>query len=89
MFYLRWAESDINKLASDGIQFLFTEVNSEGRVLREIGFDEAGRVAHRCPGKGKFGTYGLFDLAPIETSNLKSELSSEEFEKLWSQESSV
>ncbi|MCP3685585.1 MAG: hypothetical protein GY861_23285 [bacterium] len=78
MFYIEWMEKEIEGL---GMYRLITEVNPNGTVLREVGLDTSGNVIHKTPTAQK--NYGLFDLQKIETNNLHSTLSTEEFEKLW------
>ena len=64
MRYFKWEEKDVQGLNSDGISCVYTEVNEDGRVVREIGIDMSGKISHKWPSSNsKFGKYGLFDLA--------------------------
>jgi hypothetical protein len=64
MRYLRWDDRDAEGLSAvDGIVSLYTEVDGEGRVRREVGVNHDGKVVHRFPStQHPHGTYGLFDL---------------------------
>ena len=64
MRYLRWTSEDGD--LGEGLVEEWTEVGDDGVVLREIGFDSNGNIAHKMPSaKFKHGKYGHFDLAPI------------------------
>ena len=81
MLYLRWFDESLHKV---GIDRLLLELDRDGRVLRELGFDAAGRIVHKCPDdKFEHGTHGLFDLARFDVSGLTSDLDKEEFERFW------
>ena len=84
-FYRKYTNKDIDGLEKDTSIFtIFVEVASDGRVLREVGLDNDGKIVHKCPSKQyKYGTYGVFDLARIDVSNQVNDLSKEEFESLW------
>jgi len=56
-------------------------VDSEGRVVREIGLNERQKLVHKSPTQSN--PYGLFDNQVIETTNLRNDLTKEEFESLW------
>ena len=82
MRYLRWDE----KLDSGvfGMVELWTEVDDTGTVRRELGFDAEGHIAHRCPSRFyRDGTYGLFDMAPIEIAGTLDQIEPSEFERRW------
>lgn len=82
MYYLTWADDDASARRT-GVRRYFLEVTPDGEVSREIGFDDDGRVVHLSPSSvHKYGQYGLFDLTKIRAS-LRSDLSKEEFEKVW------
>jgi hypothetical protein len=86
MYYLKYTSEEDKGLRSFGIAEYFIEVGADGFVLREIGFDESGKVVHRFPGQKKFFKYGergFYDLQPYEVSTLESDLTKEEFEELW------
>jgi hypothetical protein len=83
MFYLKWTEKDIKGLNVDGLSCVYTEVDEKGRVTKEIGVDVKGKIVHKWPGAdSKFGIYGLFDLAPIDTSK-ETASTGTEFSKSW------
>jgi len=89
MWYRKWDENDVNGLGkTSGMVIMYTEIDEEGRVRREIGFNDAGEVVHKCPSDGyRYGTYGLFDLSKVERAE-KADSPSDvitraEFEQLW------
>jgi hypothetical protein len=60
-----------------------TEVDEQGSVTRELGFDADGNVVHRCPGQPRvIGDYGVFDLAKIGSSD-QTDMEPDEFDRLW------
>jgi hypothetical protein len=66
--YIRWTEADITPMWP-GISEEWTEVGDDGVVTRELGFDANGKVVHVFPSQRfPHGSYGHWDLAPIETS---------------------
>jgi hypothetical protein len=82
MYYLKWTERDIENLsASTGLKVLLTEVDSGGRVVREIGFNERQKLVHKSPTQSN--PYGLFDNQVIAIANLCNDLTKEDFESLW------
>ena len=86
--YLKWVndKKGVEGLSALGIETMYTEVSEDGEVLREIGIGKGGQVVHKCPGHGyKYGTYGLFDNQKVEISKRASDITSEEFERLWRQ----
>ncbi len=64
---------------------MFIEIDNSGSVKREIGFNLSGQVVHAYPSrKYSYGKYGIFDLATFDMSSImESQLSKEEFEKIW------
>ena len=81
---LMWTGADISDLQSlSGLACIVTEVDDEGTVTREIGFDAQGKIIHRFPGEMTIAKYGVFDLAKIAPSR-GSDMNMEEFERLWS-----
>ena len=80
---LIWTEADIDGLANaTGLSHILTEVDENGVVTRELGFDVEGKVIHRHPGNPTCAKYGLFDLAKIAPSD-RTEMDANEFERLW------
>ena len=81
---LEWTEADIEGLRDAwGICRVVTEVDDEGSVTRELGFDAEGSIVHRYPGEPTRAKHGVFDLAKIAPSN-RADMEAEEFERLWS-----
>jgi hypothetical protein len=61
----------------------WVEVAPDGVVQREIGFDVSGAVVHLFPSKKyRHGTYGNFDLAPVEPAGPDS-VAPSEFDRRW------
>jgi len=89
MWYCKWAGNDIKGLEKiSGMVTLYTEIGEDGRVRREIGFNNEGKVVHKCPSDGyRWGTYGFFDLARVEraekTDSPSDVITEDEFEQLW------
>ncbi|MFH2043998.1 MAG: hypothetical protein ABIK92_02505 [Pseudomonadota bacterium] len=85
MFYLKWTEPDIADLgAFDKMVVLYTEIDNEGIVHKEIGLDNAGKVIHKSPSSHyRYGEYGIFDNQKVALPNEKANLTKEEFDRLW------
>lgn len=84
-YYIKWTEHEIEGLGnSSSLSLLITEVDGEGRVLREIGLNNAGQVVHKAPSNND--RYGMFDNQIIAPSSLESNFDEEVFEELWQQE---
>lgn len=80
---LIWTEHEITGLRETwGLSRILTEVDSEGKVTREIGLNEVGDVIHRHPGEPSRAAHGVFDLAKIALSDGLN-LDAAEFERLW------
>ncbi len=81
----KWTNDEIDNLYEKfSISVLFTEVNKDGRVIREIGLDENNNIIHKCPSKNyKYGKYGLFDLVKVDLSNDENNFDNSYFEELW------
>ena len=85
MLYLKWTNKDIAELEMfDEIVILYTAIDKEGNVHKEIGLDSEGKVVHKAPSNiGRFGKYGIFDNQKvILTDNIES-ITKETFESLW------
>lgn len=81
MYYIRWSDKEIKGLE---ITQIWAEIETGGRVCREVGLDIKRSIVHKCPSNDHpLGEYGYFDLASIDTSNLSSNISQAEFQKLW------
>lgn len=78
MIYLKWTSSDFVTL---DFEALYTEVDEDGWVQRELGVGDDGAVEHRLvPCDASPGWFGLVRLAlPM----LESNVSKAEFESLW------
>jgi len=88
MRYLKWTNEEFFGLSNiNGMVVLFTE-DFKGVVYREIGFDEQGKLVHKCPDpRFEDGEYGLFDLSVITVvEDVRMEMSAEEFMSLWDSE---
>lgn len=84
MYYCKWAEDEVVPLRLDDIVSLYTEIDSEGNVLRELGLNKDGQIVHKCPsGAYKYGTYGLFDNVTVAITSSRSFITKDEFERLW------
>ena len=81
---LQWTEADISGLVDGwGLSRVLTEVDDEGSVTRELGFDAEGKIVHRYPGEPTRAEYGVFDLAKIQAPD-RTGIDNAEFERLWS-----
>jgi hypothetical protein len=78
MIYLKWTASE---LATLQLGALYTEVDEDGWVQRELGVGADGLITHQLiPSNSRPGWFGLARLsAPMLTSNV----SKAEFESLW------
>lgn len=81
---LIWTTAEVTGLGeATGLSRIITEVDDEGTVRRELGFDAEGNLIHRCPGEPTVtDQYGVFDLAKIAPSD-RADLDPEEFDRLW------
>jgi len=81
---IEWTEADIEGLSDAwGLTRIVTEVDDDGLVTRELGFDAGGILVHRHPGEPTRAKHGVFDLAKIASSG-RADMEPEEFERLWS-----
>ena len=82
MRYLRWSERDIDGIVSLGLASIWTEVDADGHVVREIGFDANGLSIFRAPTAER--ERGLFDNATVALERHdKNELEPALFEEAW------
>ena len=80
---LAWSEDELDGLSKSwGLTHVLTEVGAEGTILREIGFDAAGTVAHRHPGSPSKTSRGVFDGAAVEPA-APSDVDPADFDRLW------
>ena len=85
MHYRKWDEDDAQGIQSiSGMVVLYTELDNDGNVRREIGFNKSDEVVHRFPSRlYRYGTYGLFDNQKVVIIDGYSNVTKDEFEKLW------
>lgn len=78
MIYLKWTSSE---LATLDLGALYTEVDEDGWVQRELGVDDEGLIIHQLvPSDARPGWFGL---ARLSLLMLTSNVSKAEFESLW------
>jgi hypothetical protein len=78
MVYLKWTASE---LATLEMRALYTEVDEDGWVQRELGVDFDGSVTHQLiPSDARPGWFGV---ARLSLSMLDSNVSKAEFDTLW------
>jgi len=78
MIYLKWTQSDLATLEMDA---LYTEVDDDGWVQREVGVCSEGLVIHQLtPSTTRPGWFGL---ARLSLLMLNSNVSKVEFESFW------
>lgn len=78
MFYLKWTRRELESLSMDA---LYTEVDADGWVQRELGVAPDGLVIHQLAVAGTQA--GWFGLARLSGVMLSSNVSKDEFEALW------
>jgi hypothetical protein len=78
MIYMKWTQSDLATLETPA---LYTEVDEDGWVQRELGVGADGAVSHQLIPSHK--RPGWFGLARISSLMLQSNVSQAEFETLW------
>lgn len=78
MVYLKWTQAE---LATLPIAALYTEVDEDGWVQRELGVGANGMITHQLVPSD--GTPGWFGLARLSFPMLTSNVSKAEFESLW------
>jgi len=81
MIYIAWTSDDINGLARIGICSLWTEVDGNGLVTRELGFDCDGHVVHKVPSGAK--RFGLFDNQVVVVTQNNLCIKPEQFNEVW------
>jgi hypothetical protein len=78
MFYLKWTPSDLATLRAGA---LYTEVDEDGWVQRELGIGDDGLITHQLiPSDARPGWFGLVRLS---FAMLDSNVTKAEFESLW------
>ncbi len=78
MFYLKWTQRELESLSMEA---LYTEVDADGWVQRELGLASGGMVVHQLAVAGDQA--GWFGLARLSRVMLSSNVSKDEFEALW------
>jgi len=78
MFYLKWTRRELETLSMDA---LYTEVDADGWVQRELGLAPDGLVIHQLAVAGT--QKGWFGLARLSAIMLNSNVTKDEFEALW------
>jgi len=78
MIYLKWTQSELATLEMDA---LYTEVDEDGWVQREVGVGWDGLVIHQLVPSG--AAPGWFGLARLSQLMLSSNVSKTEFEQIW------
>jgi len=78
MIYLKWTQSELATLEMDA---LYTEVDEDGWVQREVGVCSEGLVIHQLtPSTVRPGWFGLARLSRLM---LNSNVTKLEFEEFW------
>jgi hypothetical protein len=78
MVYFKWTHGELATLEH---RALYTEIDEDGWVQRELGIDDDGIVTHRLiPSSTRPGWFGSARLAPLM---LHSNVTKAEFERLW------
>jgi hypothetical protein len=78
VIYLKWTS---NELATLDAGALYTEVDEDGWVQRELGIGGDGLVTHQCVTSD--AEPGWFGLARLSLAMLDSNVTKAEFESLW------
>lgn len=78
MVYLKWTQAE---LATLQMAALYTEVDEDGWVQREVGVGANGIVTHQLVPSHR--APGWFGLARLSSLMLTSNVSKAEFESLW------
>jgi hypothetical protein len=78
MIYLKWTPAD---LATLEWWALYTEVDEDGWVCREVGVDHDGSVTYQLVPSSQ--APGWFGLARLSFAMLQSNVSKAEFESVW------
>jgi hypothetical protein len=80
---LIWTEAEIGGLADAwGLSRILTEVDEQGAVTRELGYDKSGNAVHRHPGEPTRAAHGVFDIPEIAPSKA-TDMEPAEFDRLW------
>jgi hypothetical protein len=78
MFYLKWTRSELATLPAGA---LYTEIDEDGWVQRELGVGDDGLITHQLvPSDQRPGWFGV---ARLSLLMLSSNVTKAEFESLW------
>jgi hypothetical protein len=84
MHIIRIDETFLTGLAKCGMHHMWIQIDDEGFVERELGFDNEGEIVHRYPRNGPYGDYGVFEMNKFDVPSLTdNDITSAEFEKAW------
>ena len=78
MIYLKWTTSELATLEHDA---LYTEIDEDGWVQRELGVSASGEVTYQV--EPTLDEPGWFGLSRLSQAMLASNVSRSEFESLW------
>jgi hypothetical protein len=81
MCYIKWTQDDIDGLEELGIDLLWTEVEDNGFVAREIGFAKDGHVVHKSPNCSN--RFGLFDNQIVKLTQVNCSIEADKFNEIW------
>ncbi|MCI4591481.1 hypothetical protein MOK15_15470 [Sphingobium sp. BYY-5] len=81
--YVKLAASDIKGLGNIGLSSIIVEVSDTGVVNREVGIGVSGDILYIFPGKGRFGSYGLFDNVTFQFDELSNDMTSVDFDAVF------
>jgi hypothetical protein len=78
MIYLKWTSAELATLRDDA---LYTEIDEDGWVQREVALTPAGAVSHQAiPSLEQPGWFGL---SRLSLPMLESNITRSEFERIW------
>jgi hypothetical protein len=78
---IKFDGTSISGLTSNfGCSELWAKVSDSGKVLQELGF-LGGRLVHRYPGSGEYGSYGILEGSFV--SDLSESCPSDVFDDIW------
>lgn len=84
MIYLKWTSTELATLRGDA---LYTEIDEDGWVQREVTLSSDGVVSHRLvPSLEQPGWFGL---SRLSMPMLESNISRGEFERVWERHSAA
>ena len=78
MIYLKWTSEEFATLRDDA---LYTEIDDDGFVQREVAVTPDGSVSHQA--QPSLEQPGWFGLSRLSWAMLESNISRSEFERVW------